>query len=533
MKKNSRSAGQEAAEEEEEDVEMPALLPDASAFVKDRGKRAYGKMLMSAAAIVSELDSYLNSCVCHRAKDVKASGQSWYKRCRAFTHETTSFQSEPTLTRDGDLQTKHCPLKGCLAPYLAAGAHKEIVEEFKAMAMSQVVLLTEGLDPEDRSKILLDFEKAVEYICYIIEAKLVEFDNNPLKFCGLAHHDPAVARRCAQEGLAKAQTALSEGLGETMRPLTQLLGTPGSPLWTEIVAFIKGTILVELQFLPAIVARLRFIPLLERFIEGLHRYLKKGALHAPHFSGAYMDLMVRLPCIRQRLREDPSFLFDLAAQCDQIRSMHQVLDCLQLSTKKAIMNVMQQNPTKEFKTVFCGHSQHKVTDQVVYRLDVETQYGSLQDSQNAFNDDARLRAAFRAQGPQPKRMMKEKDSGEPSVIAWKAICQHMRSTANTCKYYSAPRRLTKATALSERMVEPTNFACITDGSADAGPMVPEDGEETLPCLSNIISVDLKCFGCRVWRPLVTLIWVGSGLGISCGVVWQIPIHIRTVQHCPL
>ena len=141
-------------------------------------------MVLVAHGIVMKLESWAWGCPCH-ARLVDP-GASWSRRSRVFRKQS------PTST------FATCPMRGRRVAELAAGHVDSCLERHGAIAASEVILMTQGLQVADRDRILQDFGRARRHLEYIITLKLAIFQNLPHKVMALAHTDMDVARKSCQ-----------------------------------------------------------------------------------------------------------------------------------------------------------------------------------------------------------------------------------------------------------------------------------------------------------------------------------------------
>lgn len=181
----------------------------------------------------------------------------------------------------------------------AAGVVDRLVEAHIGTSHSEIILTTQGLRQKDRDMILRDFQAAHKHLTYNVSLKLAVFQCDPPKILGLAHWDLATARRCCQDAFDLAR---ADGPGAACHP------------WVDdFLRFIQhGADLAELKHLALFRARLRFIPVVETYIEARHKDVKVEGKMKHNVAASRVSSKLRAAEIERYLRDDPQSLAHLA-----------------------------------------------------------------------------------------------------------------------------------------------------------------------------------------------------------------------------
>ena len=145
-----------------------------------------------------------------------------------------------------------------------------------------------------------------------------------------------------------------------------------------MVRCVEGTARLDaLPFLQSWVARLRFPPATERWVDARHSLLKQPLAHASHFTAAYVALKGATPFMRDVLNHSPDMLATLAMHCSETRKPRLVV---------ANMG-MRGHPTLQRLAAADGNSQslfhrkwRKDVLQVICHCDDTTLYTHLPDA---------------------------------------------------------------------------------------------------------------------------------------------------------
>ena len=70
--------------------------------------------------------------------------------------------------KDVSAGTVICPLRGCLAPFLAAGRLNAFLDELLDVANSHVIKAAVGLDGPDKKLLAQNFNAAKRAVCHVL-----------------------------------------------------------------------------------------------------------------------------------------------------------------------------------------------------------------------------------------------------------------------------------------------------------------------------------------------------------------------------
>ena len=221
---------------------------------------AYARMIDAVAETADVIMSWGESCPCHWRHE-GFEGPSRHDPKRAMAHQWRR-------QRDGS-----CPLAGMRAAELAAGALSERLTLLWEVSHANLCLLPGMLrwSPGARGKVLDDFARARRHFRFTLAVKASFWRQLPWQLFGLSHHDAEVARVCAQRCLELFDASLSQVKSHW---LVDGLCRPGSPGFHQVQQFVAGSQLVELPLLESLVARFKFVSVVERWIEGWHAVVK-------------------------------------------------------------------------------------------------------------------------------------------------------------------------------------------------------------------------------------------------------------------
>ena len=137
----------------------------------------------------------------------------------------------------------------------------------------------------DRQLILADWGQARRHILLMGTLKFALWRQLPWVLIGVAHHSSEIAIECASLGLQLFDASPDETQHHWV---TLLLCSVGSAGRAQLVAFINGASLQTLPLLQRMVARFKFIPIVERWIESRHALLKRQLHGASHASAVHV-----------------------------------------------------------------------------------------------------------------------------------------------------------------------------------------------------------------------------------------------------
>jgi predicted secreted protein len=229
---------------------------------------AYNQLLMSIGLILRQLSSWLEACPCH-GRYVRECGK-WRKAPLKWK------QIFPNMVRPS------CPLAGCRAPELAAGAVQDMLETVSDFCHADLLQkMPTGLREEDRVSVFRDFGLAKSYFLMGLQMKFDCWSRLPWCLAALGHWSREARIAGARRALHLFDDSCAQGFGASKHhPLANRLLTPGTKLRFQVEAcLLDGALGPELQLEAA---RLKFMPVAERAPY-------RPVLHRTHSSGMSQD----------------------------------------------------------------------------------------------------------------------------------------------------------------------------------------------------------------------------------------------------
>lgn len=265
---------------------------------------AYCVMLDMVGECFESMARWGESCPCHSEK-VELQGMSRWKRGRAMMQ---------------DIGKVSCPMRSCRAPCCAAGEHFRHLHRLVHTTNNTLLWnpCIARLSAVDRALVLGDFGRARQHVQLCLKIRLSYWKQTPWSLFGTAHLNAAVARDCARLSLALFESATDD---TEHHPLTLLFCAADSIGGVQLRLFASGErSLDQLPFLETQVAKLKFAPVAERWIESRHSLAKRSIATAPHVTAAYIAFHgVQLP-LRGKLTQTPDQLPVYALHCSSCRN---------------------------------------------------------------------------------------------------------------------------------------------------------------------------------------------------------------------
>jgi len=310
--------------------------------------------------VLDAMDGFFDSCMCHSYTDYLLEG---------VIRKTTYWFRQKALQGDTGQRVKGkntiCPMRGCIAPLLAAGKLSEFIRRLLDIAYSRLLWVKDWLggDVEPQWKLLVaDFNAAKAHLVLWFSMKLGCWTSLPYLTAGLGHPDMTVARTV----ISKAVLLYDANRDDASRhPITVELFGPGQ-LRTELDQFLGGIPLRELPNLVLFAVKMMCIPLNERSIEARHRDVALSVRAAPNNSTTWVSWNLRSPEIWEHLKESPGFLQEFADAACEVREVLRAAIRLGLSDYPIILEEMELK----------GRIYPKVFGLVLYHCDVSTIYKS-------------------------------------------------------------------------------------------------------------------------------------------------------------
>ena len=187
--------------------------------------------------------------------------------------------------------------------------------------------------PEDQQAILLhDLATANAMIVLQLQVKLAYWQQLPYICFSLAHPDAMVARATMQK--AKQKHNLQQ---KRKHPLSKLVFDTHKE---ELETFLSGASLQSCPSLQMVAAKLRFVSVVERRVEGLHAQVHMHLKH--HVSLVHINFHCILPQLHILLNEQPTALQDLARHFQVARNLPLALSKLGLDHHPSIVELQHR-----------------------------------------------------------------------------------------------------------------------------------------------------------------------------------------------
>ncbi|CAK0894046.1 unnamed protein product, partial [Prorocentrum cordatum] len=382
--------------------------------VRDPAFWVYGHAVLFAVhGCLYEFQNFLESCPCHaedfRMKDGFAPGRPYFKRRVAFVGET-------------GVKFSTCPMRGRRAPDLAAGQHNTYLRDLVDQSLGLLLVRCHGLREQDRDFIVRGWECARTALMEVIQSKYSHWAFLPHRFCVLGAIDAGGASEdTARSGLLaclQEYEALDESTRSGLWPLAARTLDPSSPLRGEVVAFTEhGAPLSSLPGLRQVAGMVLGVPVAERSIEAKHRLNKLSSSRSPHAGGAFVNVHLKLPDFRRRMKADPGLLQRTADDLGRIRcSTERLLEAFGLHAHPAVFAEFTKH----------GRVRASTATNVIYRLDPATQQKQHTALKGAFPKEKRP-----SEGPRP-----DQSTHHGLRFLSAAALQHFRKTCRRDAFYS-------------------------------------------------------------------------------------------------
>lgn len=392
----------------------PGALPSGEATavtdaVSSNLFRQYVFMVHSVHKLVSGFESWLESCPCHHL--AKKSG----KRKAGW------------LSEQG--QGAACPMRGKRACELAAGALEGLLDSLGELASQSWAHADAGaaLSPEEHATLQQDFEYAKVFLNFGLKTKLKFWTTVPWRLCGLRHHWTSVARSVAKACLDEYDEAMqnTQVLDAHHHPLTVKFLSFSGPLRQAVEAFAAGQEMGN--ELALAVARLKFVPCVERVVEGLHRDVKIAAKHV-QLGPTRVSLTVRLKEIKVLHEQSAENASELTRHFNDVRHLKQAAAMLGVLHHPSILELLFNQVTDT--GTWWIRLQH-----VVHRCNLQEQFTShaaaraLHDKKRKSDRDTQDRLHGR-QALQPPRTYEG--------ILKRFICDRLKELADSSRFLTIP-----------------------------------------------------------------------------------------------
>ncbi|CAE7236400.1 unnamed protein product [Symbiodinium sp. KB8] len=374
---------------------------------------AYVFMVHAVHEVLGKFQDWLEACPCHENK---------------FPFVSSTVRRKKRRKLFSKFEHVDCAMRGKRAAELAHGQVDSVLTElFNISFLEGADFLQGALNNADSQSLHEEFNLAKTYLHFGLVQKFEFWQKIPWRLCGLSHHFTSAARHAAAACLSEYDASFSKPSMTVAdhHPLSVEFLSPGGPLRASLETFVaEGRMSLQLE---EAVARLKFVPVTERVIEGMHRDVKIAAKHI-QLGPSKVSMTVRLPEIVRRLESNPSCKAALIRFMDITRHARQSAGALGLSSHPLFVGLVMN---KDFKHA----TWLRAITTVVHRCELDEQfasYASITKTHEAKKDKDAKRARMLhdvLNRPVPRTY----DS-----IMRRCIVDHLRAHADTSRVYSLP-----------------------------------------------------------------------------------------------
>ena len=374
---------------------------------------AYVFMVHAVHEVLGKFQDWLEACPCHENK---------------FPFVSSTVRRKKRRKLFSKFEHVDCAMRGKRAAELAHGQVDSVLTElFNISFLEGADFLQGALNNADSQSLHEEFNLAKTYLHFGLVQKFEFWQKIPWRLCGLSHHFTSAARHAAAACLSEYDASFSKPSMTVAdhHPLSVEFLSPGGPLRASLETFVaEGRMSLQLE---EAVARLKFVPVTERVIEGMHRDVKIAAKHI-QLGPSKVSMTVRLPEIVRRLESNPSCKAALIRFMDITRHARQSAGALGLSSHPLFVGLVMN---KDFKHA----TWLRAITLVVHRCELDEQfasYASIKKTHEAKKDKDAKRARMLhdvLNRPVPRTY----DS-----IMRRCIVDHLRAHADTSRVYSLP-----------------------------------------------------------------------------------------------
>ncbi|CAE7033133.1 unnamed protein product [Symbiodinium sp. CCMP2592] len=274
-----------------------------TALIKDGFFHAYWEMQLHIRLCLQRFLRWAEGCSCHPFADGTPR-----------TRET-KLRGEISCPREVSCT---CPMMGCQAPFLVEGKLQSFREELLSTGFNDVVLNCHcQLTAVQWSDLEAEWKRGCQYLCENLKLRLAFFGKLPWSILGGCHPDPEVSRRL----LAAARDAWNElpaDSHELQHPVAKELFA-SSLMEEELGSYLSGeSALEDLPLLETFLAKLTFVQVAERIIEGAHKEMGKVTNSK---SPSALSIALRAPELNRRLSLSSTFFADLVEAFEKTRKI--------------------------------------------------------------------------------------------------------------------------------------------------------------------------------------------------------------------
>ena len=234
----------------------------------------YAEMVSHIAVTLRRLEVWAEGCPCHYTVERVMS--------LPLESATATHDAEPS-----NLLAKCCPLRGKRSADLAQGRIFALLEALVQESSAKLALRCSVLPPEELNTVMADFALARTHLHFTLTIKLAFWRELPFAMAVLADTN----KQSSQLGIARCMT-MYDSMDDAellQNPLSVWAMSPDGQVREQLQAYCVGT--HELEDLPealTLASRFKYMPCVERFVEGLHARVNRYSRIAPHFGPCHV-----------------------------------------------------------------------------------------------------------------------------------------------------------------------------------------------------------------------------------------------------
>ena len=389
----------------------------------------YGEMVLAVGAGPEHLVFASRGCPCHKPK--------LDKTFFASAHEYMRWRRDALRTH---LQ-KPCPAKGFNAPSFACGRGRTIVNDTYSSVKHFLLLSFRQLSPDAVSRILDDYEKAIQHVKFELFMKIDLFQQLPLLMCSLAAAD----LDAAVDGLTKAtqQYDATKNNPRHIQLTHHVLGDGEDSLRPDVDRFIASKGLDLSRRLARQRRRFKVVKTNELSAESLHR---QGALFrnkAHHHDAPFLSFGLSSPEI---FKDERFGIAEWAAFASRVQSDFAVIREFGLERHYTYEAWQRQqlalgNPLRSGK-----HGSHKVVRRIFYKCDILSLFECYPDVERALAKQAcQFKKADMQMNTRPLLALKDADETQRSdAVCCRYALRHLKEVAEEDDMMAMPREHTSS-----------------------------------------------------------------------------------------
>ena len=304
-----------------------------------------------------------------------------HRVAECLSHISHWAESCPCANHSSDRAKQTCPLRSSRAPELAAGALPLLVKSSFEVAHGHLLALeeTSRLTAAELRTLVSDWTAAKRHVLLLVQLKLSHWQQLPYVAFGMGHHCPDARRKAAAQTLRLYDAAKQNSEQPRLHPLCEVLCAAHSACRRDVERLASGvTAWNQLPTLTAWAGKFKFVPVAERWVEGLHAATKRSVRAAPHAGPAHIAFEFVSPHLRTWLRESPERLAVLAKHCRCAANPLKMCDAAGLKHHPGIEALLVLSSSGKKKTL--PDSARKQVVRILFHCDPASHFRPLPQS---------------------------------------------------------------------------------------------------------------------------------------------------------